>query len=219
MRIRMQVNLGAAHTIKWAGKRVQRAAHPPACPSRSEDGRGSQQRMRTRSASESEPKRVVVVGGEVPPPERSAAPLWERSVVQTDGAAAPQVAGWRRQLATQPSQRGAALRAGGPEGGEDDRWSRATTKGKQQFAYKAFSLVNQAKSALADRPQGGLMVRIDGRRASGSLTRVVILILISIQIILITDVNLKRNQNNSHSGRSTTARPALPQQDHSLLRP
>lgn len=86
--------------------------------------------MRERTRLKASPSEQSLLGDAVPPPERSAAPLWERSVVQTDGAAAPQVGSVDRQLAAQPSQRGAALCAGGPEGGMASRWRSEATKGK-----------------------------------------------------------------------------------------
>jgi hypothetical protein len=51
-----------------------------------------------------------------------------------------------------------------PREAQAERWRSVATKGKQECAYKASSLVNQAKSTPVDRPKGGLMVQIYVRR-------------------------------------------------------
>lgn len=108
---------------------VQRGAHEAYLPQQEAEWPGEPTTDEGANATKSAPKRTVVVGGRRPAAKQSAAPLCvhhhkvmsERSeeVGRPDRGVRQrtQAARCRRQIAAQPSQRGAALCAGGPEGG------------------------------------------------------------------------------------------------------
>lgn len=113
---------------------VQRGAHEAHLPQQEAEWPGEPTTDEGANATESAPKRTVVVGGRRPAAKQSAAPLCvhhhkvmaERSeeVGRPDRGVRQrtQAARCRRRIAAQPSQRGAALCAGGPEEGAADRW-------------------------------------------------------------------------------------------------
>lgn len=93
----------------WMGKRVQREAHKTHLPQQVGLWRWEPTSNEQANARENEPKRVVDVGRRsLGATAKRGSPLCG-SVVQTDGAAAPQDGNVARPFASQPSQRGAAL--------------------------------------------------------------------------------------------------------------
>lgn len=108
---------------------VQRGAHEAHLPQQEAEWPGEPTTDEGADATESVPKHTVVVGGQRPAAKQSAAPRWvhHRKVMSehSEEVVRPargvrqrtQAERCRRQLAAQPAQRGAALCAGGPEGG------------------------------------------------------------------------------------------------------
>ena len=101
--------MGATHTFMWVGKRVQREAHEARLPQQAAEWRWEPTSNEQANARENEPKRVFDVGRRsLGATAKRGSPLGG-SVVQTDGAAAPQDGNVARPFASQPAQRVAAL--------------------------------------------------------------------------------------------------------------
>lgn len=106
---------------------VQRVAHEGCLPQQANEWLGEPTTNEGATATESEPKRAVVVGGRRPAAKQSAANRCEHHLKvmseRSEEVGRParglrkqtQAKRWRRHLAAQPAQRLAALCAGGPE--------------------------------------------------------------------------------------------------------
>ena len=163
----------------WVGKRVQRAARKAHLPQQVGLRRWEPNSYEGANATESVPKHTVEFGRcNLGARAKRGSPLGVL-VVQTNGAAAPQVVNVA-DSSQRSTRRGEPRFAGRPRGQAlSVRWRSVATKGKQKLADKASSLVNQAKSTTVDRPRVGLMVPIYVRRPQVCLwsKRRVILIL------------------------------------------
>lgn len=93
----------------WMGKRVQRAARKTHLPKQVGLWQGEPTSYEGAHATESAPQRTVEVGGRSPGAKAKRGYPMGGSVVQTDGAAAPQDGNVARPFASQPAQRVAAL--------------------------------------------------------------------------------------------------------------
>ena len=153
----------------WVGKCVQRAARNHDRPRGNVFRRGEPTSNEYANADENEPKRVVDVGGRSPGATAKRGYPLGVAVVKTDGAAAPHVEKCRQTSRNAALAEGSRALRGAPKDSFIVRWRSVATKGKQKFAYKASSLVNQVKSTTVDRPTVGLMVPIYERRSQDFL--------------------------------------------------
>ena len=122
-------------------------------------------------------------GGKAPPPSKARQPSGSGRAISPRSAAADPSKRRRSRREAQPSQRVAALCAGGPEPTIGRRWSRAATKGLGECAGGASSHANAAKSPTGDRPKVGRMVRISSSKTQYFLCQHSHTILIAIVMI------------------------------------
>ena len=167
---------------------VQRGAHEAYLPQQEAEWPGEPTTDEGANATESAPKRTVVVGGRRPAAKQSAAPLCEHHLKvmaeRSEEVGHPdrgvrqrtQAARCRRQIAAQPSQRGAALCAGGPEGGVsrllEERSDERQTEMCMQGVQPCKSSEIHASGSADGRLDGACLCAQDaGFSASGAVTR------------------------------------------------